>query len=287
MIAASETAPSGTASHRVRIIGLAVSLVGGAALSLLSDDVALGIIGGLVGSAITLQLETLQAVARRGEQDRRVVDVVAVAAAEPAVRQLLSALPRAVDAMGLDPFFQEVSRRRIREFAGFIRHLGNKQLEGRVSTGELVTFLNSAQKTVRATSMSRHERDFWATEGAAYWQANVEALRRGVQIERIFICEQPNDPITEEEIRRQVDEEVTVYRVEESRLGRRHWRLILIRDDAVVQHIRMGEGKDAQDYTYYLDEDAVTEAREAFNAIRAQATVVPKPAPRQPHDHPA
>ena len=271
-----------TTAERIRIGGALSSLVLAIVAYLISDDFAYGMIIALLGIIATIQIETIRDVRLRSEDDDSIISIAQLSGRDQHAAALLKELKPALDEAGNDGFFDAETRRRVADTTEFLRKVRHGELEGGVRTTSLVSFMRYAEGYVHATSLTSIERDFWERKGKAYLKANAEAIEGGVTIERIFICDRANDPVTESEIERHLKLGVIVHRVDMAEVPERLWQLLLIRDGRVVQRIRIGAGRDAEDYSYYRHPSKVSQAVSDFEELRGLATPLTPPDPAQP-----
>jgi len=262
-------------AERIRIGGVASSLALATIAYVIADDFAYGTIVALLGIIATIQIETIHDVRVRGEEDEPIVALAQLCGRDPDAAALVHVLKPALDEAGRDPFFDVETRRELGDVTTFLARVRHGELEGGVRTTSLVSFMRFAKRHVHATTLTRFEREFWIKKGRTYVEANAEAIGRGVTIERIFVCDKADDPETDKEIARQLDMGVIVHRVDMAGVPERLWQLLLIRDDEVVQRIRMGAGADAEDYSYYRNPAKVAQALSDFEELRGLADRVP------------
>jgi len=171
-------------------IGISVSVGTAVILVLIGQDSAISLLSGLVITAITLMIDVI---ARLRESEERILKTSVLGASIVRDPWLLSTIQQIVDD------YLAVKDHRFGTFArGAIQALTDCRdvlhglVEGHMTVGALSQFtfgrsgINEVRNTMKAVQYANP--GYWRTKyGERYFQSNVEAIKRGVKITRIWL----------------------------------------------------------------------------------------------------
>lgn len=180
----------------VLVLGTIIS-VGLSVLFFIREDTsqALGTIAGLTGGVITLQIQILLRDRRRVEHETRIGTMLSTIEQIPWLPDLLSPMLRAAKHVEREYQDTPASQACQAAFEDCLRTLADLERgHFRTPYGDNDLFLRLIAKsrhTITATSVPGVDLSWWkAPVGRQYWQAQVDALARGVRIRRVFIYQE-------------------------------------------------------------------------------------------------
>lgn len=244
---------------------------------------ALATLAGLLGMVITLQIQAMLADRRRAEQQSRVGAMIA------AIEEI-DWLPGV-----LEPALR-AARHVQREFEGtpavdvcreaFGRCLGTLvDLErGHFSTpygdnGLFLSLITHTRRTMCATSVPTVDLDWWRQPvGRQYWQAQLEALARGVTIRRVFIYDTWTDGL-DALAREQAAAGVTVRRIRGDRLAPNLRIITAIWDGTCGHELSYTAGGDANADSFTVSPPDLDRLMRQFEAIERHAVAIDEAEP--------
>jgi hypothetical protein len=130
---------------------------------------------------------------------------------------------------------------------------------------------NASRETVRATSVQSVDLSFWLSRaGQRYWQAHLDALQRGITIERIFIYKDWTDELNSLALG-QHEAGVDVSRVLYDSLPARLRNDVIIWDESCGYETQVNAGGDGYHNFYTLDGHDISRMLADFRATIGQA----------------
>lgn len=177
---------------------LVVGVVVSAALVIIptvirTEFVTLGLMIGLHGVSITLMIEVITRLERREHLTHRAFRLIEALDRAPAMIDDIEqgvTTAAAVSRSGL-PLYREAVEQAAAEFRLKVDQLHRG--EYRVQTGSaalLISQTKSTKSSMKATSIVTINENWWHSQaGTEYWEENLRALKRGVQITRIYILD--------------------------------------------------------------------------------------------------
>jgi hypothetical protein len=264
-------------SERVLIVGVCISVVTGFVVGIWSSvAVGLGIAVGLLGSVLSLQLDTvlrLQRRARRQDEAGRLLS--ALDGGDDFLSLFREAAEGCAKARALPSGERlELNRRAREELIPLVRSL--KELgRGRVHaspdrTDMLLGQMRQTRHSLRAISFEASGGVGWwhSTPGKSYWEANHSLItEHHVATERIFICDEYSEAV------RTVAEQ-------QARAGATIWIALrnavppelqirfAIFDDSIVHAVVYGSTGKAVEFIYSADAADVVQALDRFDRLR-------------------
>ncbi len=171
------------------IISITVAII----LVLIGQDQAISLLIGLVLTIITIQLDSL---ARQRSGEERMIDTLGLHKAllqNPPIGNLVQQIAHdyaSVEQVGFT-YFRERAHDALLECREVVHSLAEGRMiipsESKFSYGR--RGIESARTSIRAVACAKP--DWWKTNiGQAYFQANVNAVERGVRITRIWIYDE-------------------------------------------------------------------------------------------------
>jgi hypothetical protein len=264
-------------SERVLIVGVCISVVAGFVVGIWSSvTVGLGIAVGLLGSVLSLQLDTvlrLQRQARRQDEAGRLLS--ALDSGDDLLSLFREAAEGCATARALPSGERlDLNRRAREELIPLVRSL--KELgRGRVHaspdrTDMLLSQMRQTSHSLRAVSLEAAGGVGWwhSTPGKSYWEANHRLItEHHVATERIFICDEYTEAV------RTVAEQ-------QARAGATIWIALrddvppelqirfAIFDDSIVHAVIYGSTGKAIEFIYSADAADVVQALDRFDRLR-------------------
>ena len=233
----------------------------------------------LVGIVITLQLDqvarTEEAVHRSGELGKLWQQIEDIAWLRVAILDIAKA-SRKVSSQKNNEVFSEHARDKLSECRGYLQDLSRGRLQITYSDNHLMlSAISRTFKNLRAVSVQSPKTGYswWQFPiGKRYWEANFDALKRGVKVERIFVYEDWNDEL-EALASTQKEAGVAVYKIEALRLTPATRINSILFDDAFMYELRLSsDGEPAAHFFSADDEDNRRQIRE-FKAIMDSSDV--------------
>jgi hypothetical protein len=267
-------------SERTVVIGVAVSVIAGSIVGIWSStEVGLGLAVGLLGTIVSLQLDTelrLEKRARRDDESGRLL------AALDATDEFLTLFRQAAEACASAATLAsgnrlQLSRRAREELISVVRavtELGRGRVHADPGRSEmLVEQVRQTRTSLRAASLNVVGDATWwnSTAGAQYWEANQDVMtEHGVVTERIFICDAYNDDL-KTVVERQARGGVRVYVAFREHVPSDLQTRFAIFDDSIVHEVVYGSTGQAIEYTYSADAADVIQAVDRFERLRTHA----------------
>jgi hypothetical protein len=239
---------------------------------------ALGVVAGLIGGVITLQIQTLLREQRRIEHETRVGTMMATIDKIAWMPDLMDPMLRA--ARHVEQEFkgtpaEDACRAAFEQCLGTLADLQRGHFRAPYGdNGMFLRLIESSERTMCVTSVPSVDLTWWyAPVGRQYWQAQVEALARGVEIRRVFIYEDWS-PELDALAREQVEAGVKVRRVEADRLPSGMRVITGIWDDACGHELSYTAGGDAVHDSFTVSPTDLERLTRQFEMIERSATEV-------------
>ncbi len=264
-------------SERVLIVGVCISVVAGFVVGIWASAAAgLGIAVGLLGSILSLQLETvlaLQRQARRQDEAGRLLS--AVDGSDDVLSLFREAAEGSAAARALPAGERLDLNRRVREelipLVRSLKELGRGRVHASPDrTDMLLSQMQQTSRSLRAVSLDASGGvDWWhSTAGKSYWEANHSLItEHHVVTERIIICDEYTEAV------RTVAEQ-------QARVGATIWialkdgvppelqTRLAIFDDSIVHAVVYGSTGTAIEFIYSADAADVVQALDRFDRLR-------------------
>lgn len=183
---------------------------------------ALGTVAGLIGGVITLQVQTLLKERRRIDHETRVGHMVSTIEKIPWLPDLMEPMLRAAKHVEREydrTPAQDACRRAFEECLRTLADLERGHFRSPYGDNEVfLGLIEQAREQICVTSVPTVDLTWWREPvGRQYWQAQVDALARGVVIRRVFIYHEWTDDL-DALAREQLEAGVRVRRVQAERL---------------------------------------------------------------------
>jgi hypothetical protein len=183
---------------------------------------ALGTLAGLIGGVITLQVQTLLKERRRIDHETRVGHMVSTIEKIPWLPDLMEPMLRAAKHVERDydgTPAQDACRRAFEECLRTLTDLERGHFRSPYGDNEVfLGLIERAREQICVTSVPTVDLAWWREPvGRQYWQAQVDAMARGVVIRRVFIYHEWTDDL-DALAREQLQAGVRVRRVQAERL---------------------------------------------------------------------
>jgi hypothetical protein len=233
------------------------------------------LLGGMVGLVITLQSESL---VRANRSTREIVGAGRTLSLIHAVPWAGTPLNRALDAAGkVDAKYPgsivaQLSREYLDGFVARIEDLARGKTEVPYYDDSLIHLLTEhCEQPILATSMQEISANWWSTPGGERsWQLQLDAMKRGVRITRIFIYDRW-DTRLDQLAQRQHAEGVDTFRVRRSKLPPELKVDMILWDNLCLFEARANASGDAINREYSFSPSELASARKRFEIIRSAA----------------
>lgn len=168
------------------VVGLALSLSTGILFYFYATPGYLGLLVGLLGTAISLLIEVIFRMEREAKLRSQLEGVPWLRAS---VADIAGSLVTISCNARLLPFM-EYAQNEVRDCAHAIAGMASGQMRALVGDDVLVRQTDAAQRVIRACGVQTMDVPRWLSDlGVKYWEANERALARNVRIERVFLYE--------------------------------------------------------------------------------------------------
>jgi hypothetical protein len=184
----------------VLVGGVLTSVLLGLVSYFVAKDYSSSVIIGLLSVVIALQLDVIGRVDARHDRDDQHSQLLAALETVPWLLPLVNRIGDAVSTVAGDSRLEpltEVARRELERCDSRLQGLRLGQYRVPASDVEvLFDQTQHAERLIQATSVATIDLKWWHSQvGRKYWDTQVEALRRGVRIERSFIYETWSEPL--------------------------------------------------------------------------------------------
>ncbi|MCG5216286.1 hypothetical protein [Streptosporangium sp. KLBMP 9127] len=266
----------------VLIIGTSLSIVLAVIFYVREDAAqALGTVAGLIGGVITLQIQTLLREQRRIDHETRVGAMVATIEKIAWLSDLMEPMLRAakhVEREFKDTPAEAACRAAFEECLRTLADLERGHF--RAPYGDNSVFhglITNSRRSMCVTSVPSVDLDWWLEPvGRQYWQAQVDALKRGIEIRRVFIYQEWSDAL-DALAREQVAAGVKVRRVHIDRLPP-HMRVITgVWDDSCGHELSYTAGGEAVHDTFTVSPPDLERLMRQFEMIERSAVELDEP----------
>src|SRR5439155_15426634 len=185
----------------ILLIGTGLSVLLGVIFYVREDIAqALGVVAGLVGGVITLQGQTLLREKRRVDHETRVGAMVSAIEKIAWLPDLMQPMLRA--AKHVEREFEgtpavDACRHAFEECLRTLSDLERGHFQAPYGdNGVFLDLITNTKRLMCVTSVPSVDMSWWqAPIGRQYWQVQLDALRRGVEIRRVFIYEEWTDDL--------------------------------------------------------------------------------------------
>ena len=129
-------------------------------------------------------------------------------------------------------FYKESAKIKLEDYRNFLHDLNSGYLKtSYYDINPLILATQNSCSTIRAVSIANVDLNFWlSTAGKRYWKTNIEAIEKGVKIERIFVYSELNKEL-KLLAKQQLDSNVSVYIVQSNTLTNNLLTDMIIYDD--------------------------------------------------------
>jgi hypothetical protein len=268
-----------SATNPIVVAGVSVSVVLGAASYFLTDrGFALALIVSLTGVVLTTQLEVITRLERRHHREDTHSHLMAaldeVPWLSPVMKEMADAMCTMSSAENLRRLVH-IARSCIDECSTDLQELKLGQYRVRAEDCEVLFEQTArADHTIHATSVTYLDLAWWSADvGRKYWDANIAAMKRGVEIERVFIYE-TWVPELERLASEHADAGVRVYVVCKDNLPDDLRIDMIVWDDAFLYEIELNSDGVEIFNRFSVNKTEVERRARQFAVIRSRARII-------------
>ncbi|WKX70211.1 hypothetical protein [Streptomyces sp. XD-27] len=253
-----------THSDPIALVGISLALVVSVCLDV--TGAASGVESLLAGLMLTILSLVLDASARaeRRFQLRQLVQTTdwlagSVTSVAAATQRIVGQYPGGA--------IEDEARQRLRRLVEEFDDLSRGRIERPGDDGEhLLAATRACRERLEAVTNVADEPTWWRGDvGTAYWQANLDALARGVRITRVFLTDQPSSELEElMERQRQAGVEVIVKRRDQD--PGLHVNIV-VWDGRQAWEARMNAHGETVAHLFMVNEQDVSRRRELFRRL--------------------
>lgn len=260
----------------VLILGTFLAFATGLLFYLRSDlSTALAVVAGLQVTLLTMQIETLLRRHREELAETRQARLIANLERLEWLPELMDRITSSI--WRVDQAFPgtqiiAAARSYLERCANDLKELERGHLRIEWEDIDLVLAQTRAStKTLRATSVQAVDLTWWLSRpGRRYWRTHLEALARGVSVERVFIYHNWSDEL-QSLVQEQIKAGVKVYRVDYTALPARLKTDMIIWDEVCGYETQLNAAGDGYRNFFTLDHQDIRRMCSDYNAIVSQA----------------
>ena len=237
-------------------------------------DVSVAALGIVLGA----QLELTRRLQKRYERYDRAGRVIAEVEQLPddlasTVQENVALLTTAVHSSRGDPIYRRILKERLVDQHTWLERFNAGIIEVESDdTKLLLDWTTTVRHSIKATMVARTDIHWWHSRpGRQLWQTNLDALHRGVNIQRVFMADKVT-PELEELIREQLDAGVEAYVVTVDELRADLHIDLTIVDDKRIHEVMFSSGGNAMGYRYSQEPGRVNNLTAKFERILQSAT---------------
>ncbi|WP_049572154.1 hypothetical protein [Nonomuraea sp. SBT364] len=239
---------------------------------------ALGTVAGLIGGVITLQIQTLLREKRRIDHETRVGHMVSTIEKIPWLPDLMEPMLRAakhVEREYKGTPAEDACRNAFEECLRTLADLERGHFRAPYGdAGVFLKLIEQSRESMCVTSVPSVDLTWWLQPvGRQYWQAQVDALKRGVVIRRVFIYHEWTDGL-DALAREQLEAGVKVRRVHVDRLPPAMRVITGVWDEACGHELSYTAAGEAVHDTFTVSPPDLERLMRQFEMIERSATEV-------------
>jgi hypothetical protein len=260
----------------VLLVGTGMSVLLGVVFYVREDTAqALGVVAGLLGGVITLQVQTLLRERRRVEHETRVGAMVSAIEKIPWLPDLMAPMLRAAKHVereyGKTPA-QDACRAAFEDCLRTLTDLERGHFRAPYGdNGIFHGIIANTKRLMCATSLPSADLSWWVSPiGRQYWEVQVEALRRGVEIRRVFIYQEWTDEL-DALAREQVAAGVKVRRVQADGISPGMRVITAVWDDTCGHELSYNAGGEAVHDSFTVSAPDIHRLTQQFEMIERSA----------------
>jgi len=260
----------------VLLVGIGLSILLGVVFYLREDTAqGLGVVAGLLGGVITLQVQGLVRERRRVEHETKVGAMVGAIEKIPWLPDLMAPMLRAAKHVereyGKTPA-QDACRAAFEECLRTLSDLERGHFRAPYGdNGIFHGIITNTKRLMCATSIPSADLRWWVSPvGRQYWEVQLEALRRGVEIRRVFIYQEWTDEL-DTLAREQVTAGVKVRRVQTDQLSAGMRVISAVWDDTCGHELSYNAGGTAVYDSFTVSPSDIHRLRQQFEMIERSA----------------
>jgi len=225
---------------RFVLAGISASVVLSLVLYIVGVDTVSSLIVGLLGTVLTMQVDlmgkTERAIARKDANTDLIGRIEQASGFQELLFEIIEYAFRVSNRIS-DEWFRQRAVLEMERLKDFLQALSKGTLQtGPIDNDALILLMNQAKKQLVVTSPTSTDEDWWLSpRGRKFWQANIDAVQRGVGVTRIFLFEESTGNI-QEVMQEQLLSGVNVYGVRYADLPVdlrvslvRQWHIMVVR----------------------------------------------------------
>ncbi len=266
----------GSLTDPVLIIGTVLSVLLGVLFYFRTDiGTAMGVFATLLGIAVTLQVQSLVTEQRRSSAETRTARMVSkiesvswlpdrVEQIAEHVGNVVDNLPQSATSLAQQTVDDCLSRLTDLQRGHFNAVYGDQRL--------FLTLTAAVSDTMLATSAQEIDVEWWnSPRSEKYWEINLQALKRGVKVVRIFIYHDWTKSLADL-AKKQADAGIEVYRVERGQLPPRLVADIVIWDRVCGYETQSNAAGQATRNFFTFAADDIDRLARDFEVVRTVAS---------------
>ena len=234
----------------------------------------------LISLSIALHLDSIFLIESANRKQENADSILNITSrfdwAEDDLRAVSESLLEVYTKPALEPF-QKIARTELDKARSVLGGLRFGQYSTPI-TDMLIHFerFDASEKTIYLTNIDHTHIDWWySEEGRKYWQANLNALDRGVHVERVFIYDtltpQLDTLICEQATAHQNGQRIDVYAVQKDVLPDELRADIAIWDESFTYQVELNSDGKPITNRYSVNDADVASRMSMYKRIRSQA----------------
>lgn len=271
---------SRSSTYVFRLVGILLSAV----IAIVSDNFVSDRVYSwlifLISLSITLHLDSIFLIESANRKQENADSILNITSrfdwAEDDLRAISESLLEVYSKPRLEPF-QKIARTELDKARSVLGGLRLGQYSTPI-TDMLIHFerFDASEKTIYLTNIDHTHIDWWySEEGRKYWQANLNALDRGVHVERVFIYDtltpQLDTLICEQATANQNGQRIDVYAVQKDVLPDELRADIAIWDESFTYQVELNSDGKPINNRYSVNDADVAYRMSMYKRIRSQA----------------
>ena len=266
----------------VLLVGLPISLAIAVLAYLAGMPPELSLLVALVASTLTLSADLVFRLNRHEANAEQRAELAVQLRRIPTLRDHMTTIAPHLERIEGDVHaerFRQEARELLLSTEKALRRLAEGYLEDRYTDTDLaVLMVQEAQQEFSTTMLFRLDREWWTNPlEKDYYRANLDAVRRGVTVQRVIIYPDEGDPATPppatiaEFAHSQLADGIEVWMVPESRVSHRDHVVQAVADDRYALELLPDPHGKPDRVVLSIDPDEINEKRRRFKRLLKQA----------------
>jgi hypothetical protein len=265
-----------TFPDRSAIVGVGAAIILAIVTGFVSNptrSVVLAVAIGLAGTVLSLQINVVAKLDRSSDLDRALRSVAWL-------RPLLLTIAESAAAIETDERlepFRPNAKKDVQQCVTNLQGISHGQLRARVGEGILERRTDQARRSIIATSIQQMDVPRWQSDlGEKYWQANINAIKRGVVIERVFVYREWSQEL-QKLVCEQARQGVQTHAVDRELVPAELMIDMAVWDDAFTYQFELNSEGDPINNLYSVNEVDIARRVEQFEILRSLAKRIEPP----------